>query len=90
MAASTVRRVILTEDELKSLVAQSVRETLMVLGVDAENPLEMQRDFQHLREWRQTTDSIKSKTAMVIITVLVTGALGALYVGIKGMLVAGR
>lgn len=43
----------MTRDELRELIAETVRETLTQMGADPAHPLEMQRDFQHLRQWRR-------------------------------------
>ena len=40
----------LTQEDLKKLIAEAVRETLMQMGADPSDPIEMQRDFQHLRQ----------------------------------------
>ena len=48
----------MTHDELRALVAGTVRETLVQLGVDPSDPLEMQRDFQHLRQWRESGEEL--------------------------------
>lgn len=52
---------------------------LIRLGVDVTKPLEMQRDFAHLRKWRQSVDAVSSVSLKVIVTTLVTGTLGVIY-----------
>lgn len=83
------RQILMTEDQLQDLVKnvarETVRETLTSLGADVEKPLEMQRDFQHLREWRTTTESVKSKTVLALLTLLVSGTVAAFWVGFKEM-----
>ena len=37
---------------LKEVIRETVRETFTQLGIDGEHPLEMQRDFQYLRDLR--------------------------------------
>lgn len=71
-----------TDAEVRRIVRETVMETLLSLGVDHENPLEMQQDFQHLRDWRVATQSVKRKGVGVMVTVLVTGMIGALIVGL--------
>lgn len=72
----------LTEQEIERIVEKSVRKTLVTMGVDCTDPLEMQRDFQALRDWRRASESIRSKGVMTVIGILVAGTLGALWVGI--------
>lgn len=43
----------MTHEELQKLIAEAVRQTLVQMGADPSNPIEMQRDFQHLRQWRK-------------------------------------
>jgi len=73
----------LTDDQLKSLVEKTVHDTLVRLGVDATNPIEMQHDFQHLREWREATGAFRNKGILVIITTIIAGVLAAAWVGFK-------
>lgn len=82
----TDRQVVMTEEQLRALVSSSVRETLLLLGVDASNPIEMQRDFQHLREWRLTVTRVKSKGVLTMLTILVSGTAAAFWVGFKEIL----
>jgi hypothetical protein len=70
-------------EELKDIVAESVRQTLMQLGIASNDPIEMQKDMQHLREWRQTMDSVKSKGMLTIMTMFCTGIAAALWLGFK-------
>lgn len=85
MAASHEESIVFTVQELKALVSATVVETLVKLGVDAENPIEMQRDFSHLREWRQTTESLKRRGALAVLSMLLAGGAAALWLGIKAL-----
>lgn len=73
----------LTPDEARALIREAVRETFLMLGVKVDDPIEVQKDFQHLREWRTTTDSIKSKGLLTLMGILVSGLVAAAWVGIK-------
>ncbi|UGL62760.1 hypothetical protein [Xanthomonas phage FMYAK-P1] len=73
----------LTPDEARALIREAVRETFLMLGVKVDDPIEVQKDFQHLRDWRLTTDSVKTKTLVAMVGVAVTGLAGALMLGIK-------
>jgi hypothetical protein len=76
----------LNKEELHDLVRLVVKETLVGLGADVENPMEMQQDFQSLREWRITADTIKKKTLVVCIGTIVAGIIAAIWIGIKSIL----
>jgi hypothetical protein len=71
------------KEEVKIIVAESVRQTLMQLGIASNDPIEMQKDMQHLREWRQTMDSVKSKGVITITAMFFTGIAAALWLGFK-------
>jgi hypothetical protein len=47
---------------------------------------EMRADFQHLRRWRKSAEQAQSYTFKAVITVIVTGFVGAVWLGIKVML----
>ncbi len=47
---------------------------------------EMRADFQHLRRWRKSVEQAQSYTFKAVITVIVAGLLGAVWLGIKVML----
>jgi PBSX family phage terminase large subunit len=47
---------------------------------------EMRADFQHLRRWRKSVEQAQSYTFKAVITVIVTGLVGAVWLGIKVML----
>lgn len=51
----------MTHDDLRKLIAEAVRETLVQMGADPSNPIEMQRDFQHLRQWRTAGEDLRAK-----------------------------
>lgn len=73
-----------TDDEIRAIVKATVAETLVKLGVDIEDPLEVQADFRHLRSWRQSSDTIKRQGLVTAVGVLVIGVLGLIWAAIKG------
>ena len=70
-------------EELKEVVKEAMIETLVGLGIQASDPMEMQRDHQFLREIRLTAEKVKTKGILVSVGVLVTGLLGLLGIWIK-------
>lgn len=71
----------LTREELKALMKETVEETFIKLGLKIDDPIEVQKDFQHLREWRVTVTSLKMKALVAAVGVVVTGSLAAIWVG---------
>jgi phage terminase large subunit len=47
---------------------------------------EMRADFQHLRRWRKSVEQAQSYTFKAVITVIVTGFVGAVWLGVKVVL----
>ncbi len=80
------RPINLTERDVKAIVAEAVRETLIELGIAHDDPLEMQKDFQHLREWRLASEMVRRKGLMTMISILAAGILAAFWVGLKQFL----
>jgi hypothetical protein len=47
---------------------------------------ELRADFQHLRRWRKSVEQAQSFTFKAAITIIVTGFVGAVWLGVKVML----
>ena len=77
---------LLTQAEAQELIRATVRETFLLLGVKVDDPIEVQKDFQHLREWRTTTDSVKSKGMLTIVGIAVSGLVAAFWLGFKELI----
>ncbi|MHC2333092.1 hypothetical protein ACVIW0_002381 [Bradyrhizobium sp. USDA 4454] len=52
----------------------------------AKTITQMRADFQHLRRWRRSVEQAQSYTFEAVITVIATGFLGAVWLGIKATL----
>jgi hypothetical protein len=48
--------------------------------------IELRADLQHLRRWRRSVEQAQSYTFKAVITIIVTGLLGAVWLGIKVVL----
>jgi len=75
-----------TSTEQKDIIKETVKETLLLLGLDITDPLSLQRDFQHLREWRESTERLRANGIIAVIGVVVVGGCTALWLGIKQQL----
>lgn len=47
---------------------------------------EVRADFQHLRRWRKSVEQAQSYTFKAVITVIATGLMGAVWLGVKVVL----
>jgi len=70
---------------VEQIVRRTVGEMLSGMGVDHGDPLSLQKDFARLREWRAASEQIKSKGIVTVFMVALTGAVGALVVGLRHM-----
>lgn len=79
-------KITLTRGEMKELIEEAVEDAFTKMGLDTSQPLEMQRDFQHLRDWRLATNSLRDKGMLTILVTLITGGAAALWLGIRTLL----
>ena len=74
----------MTEEEFKKVITSTVKETLTNLGCQTDDPIEMQKDFAHLRDGRLSTEAIRKKGTLAAIGFFVVAALGYLLKVITG------
>ncbi len=86
MAQDAPKSMTMSESEVQVLIQKTVNTTLTKLGIDYEDPLEMQRDFQHLREFRLSMERIKNKTMMSVIGTVIVGLMAAFWIGFRHLL----
>jgi hypothetical protein len=76
----------LHHDEIDAVVLKTIATILISFGIEEEDRKELRADFQHLRRWRKSVEQAQSYTFKAVITVIVTGFVGAVWLGIKVML----
>lgn len=74
----------MTEAEIRRIVTETVEQTFMRLGIEADDPLEVQKDMQHLRQWRESINTVKRQGMITAIGIVTAGVLGAVWLAIKG------
>lgn len=74
----------MTEAELNKIVSQAVAETLLKLGIDTSDPVELQKDMAHLRAWRESVQTVKRQSLITAIGILTVGVLGLIWAALKG------
>jgi hypothetical protein len=75
-----------TRDQVKTIVQETVRETLTSLGMNIDDPVALQKDMHHLREWREGTDAVKRKGMLVIVGTLVAATMSLIWLGARSYL----
>jgi len=76
--------VTLTEKQLHNLVKETVNETLLTLGMNTNDPIEVQKDFQYIREFRVGATAVKRRGVMTLVSLLVTAIAGLIWVSVTG------
>ena len=76
----------LHRDDLDALVLRTIATILTSFGIEEEDRRELRADFQHLRRWRKSVEQAQSYTFKAVITVIVSGLVGAVWLGIKLMI----
>lgn len=77
------RSIIMSESEIRLLVQQSVTVTLTSLGITHNDPNAMQRDFQYLRDSRETSEAVKKKAWLTLIGTFIVGIISLVTMGLK-------
>jgi hypothetical protein len=70
-------------DEIDAIVLKTIATVLTSFGINEDDRRELRADLSHLRRWRRSVEQAQSYTFRAIITVIVTGFLGAVWLGIK-------
>jgi len=73
----------LHRDDIEAIVLRAIATILTSFGMEEEDRRELRADFQHLRRWRKSVEQVQSYTFKAVITIIVAGILGALWLGIK-------
>jgi hypothetical protein len=76
----------LHHDDIDAVVLKTVATILSSFGIEEEDRRELRADFQHLRRWRRSVEQAQSYTFKAVITVITTGFIGAVWLGIKATL----
>jgi hypothetical protein len=76
----------LHNDDVDTVVLKTIATILTSFGIEEEDRRELRADFQHLRRWRKSVEQAQSYTFKAVITIIVTGLVGAVWLGVKVML----
>jgi NADPH-dependent glutamate synthase beta subunit-like oxidoreductase len=76
----------LCHDDIDAVVLKTVATILTSFGIEEEDRQEVRADFQHLRRWRKSVEQAQSFTFKAVITIIVSGFVGAVSLGVKVML----
>lgn len=77
---------VLDREELRTLMHDAVVEGMSTLGIDARNPLDVQKDMQFVRELRLMSEKVKQKTYLTMAALVAAALVGAVWLGVKSVL----
>jgi uncharacterized membrane protein len=95
MTEDDIRRVVLqvmeaererSAEHIDQTVIQTISAILTSFGIEEDERKELRRDFAHLRKWRKSVETVERVGWTAAVTVIVTGILGALWLGVKTLL----
>jgi hypothetical protein len=73
-------------EDIDAIVLKAIATTLASFGIEEEDRKELRADLQHLRRWRRSVEQAQGYTFKAVITVIVAGLVGAVWLGVKVML----
>lgn len=82
MTEAEIRAIV--DDVAKQAAKEAVKEIFLTLGIKTDDALEVQKDMQHLREWRESVATVKRQSLMTAIGIITAGILGLIWVAVKG------
>jgi hypothetical protein len=69
--------------EADEVVLRTIATILTSFGIEEEDRAELRADFAHLRRWRKSVEQAQGYTFKIVVTAIVGGFIGALWLGIK-------
>lgn len=82
----------LKREEIEEVVEQTIERTFLRFGIDLSTPekvVQFQDDLRYVREWRTSMAAVRRAGLTAAIGTLVTGAIAALLIGLRGMMGGG-
>jgi hypothetical protein len=76
----------LHNNEIDEVVLKTIATILTSFGIEEEDRAELRADFVHLRRWRKSVEQARGYGLKAIVTVIISGVIGAFWLGFKTML----
>jgi hypothetical protein len=95
MTEDDIRRVVIqtmdaersrSTEHIDQTVIQTISAILTSFGIEEDERKELKADFAHLRKWRKSVETVERVGWTAAVTVIITGILGALWLGVKVLL----
>lgn len=76
----------LHNNEIDEVVLKTIATILTSFGIEEEDRAELRADFVYLRRWRKSVEQAQGYGLKAIVTVIISGVIGAFWLGFKTML----
>lgn len=76
----------LHNNDIDEVVLRTIATILTSFGIEEEDRTELRADFVHLRRWRKSVEQAQGYGLKAIVTVIISGVIGAFWLGFKTML----
>jgi low affinity Fe/Cu permease len=73
-------------EKLDETVLKTVSAILTGFGIEDDERKEIKADFRYLRRFRNSAESVHRVGTATIVTVLITGVLGAIWLAVKTLI----
>ncbi|MGK7058753.1 MULTISPECIES: hypothetical protein [Bradyrhizobium] len=74
------------QESIDAFVLKAVASVLTSFGIEHDDRKELRADLQHVRRWRKSVEQAQSYTFKAVITVIATGLMGAVLLGVRVVL----
>ncbi|MDB5611686.1 MAG: hypothetical protein JWP25_8586 [Bradyrhizobium sp.] len=73
----------LNHSDIDAVILKTIATTLTSFGIEEEDRRELRADLYHLRRWRESVEQAQSYTFKAAITIMVTGLVGTMWLGVR-------
>lgn len=77
---------LLSAKDIDTVALKTIATILQSFGIEEIDRIELKEDLAHLRRWRKSVEQAQGYTFKIVITTIVGGFLGALWLGFKVLL----
>lgn len=72
--------------QIDPVTLKAIVDILTSFGMEEADRKELRADLIHLRKWRQSVEQAQGLALKTVISIIVTGFIGAVWLGIKAIL----
>jgi hypothetical protein len=86
VAETLIEQQRICREDIDAVVVRTVATILTSFGIEEEDRQELRADLQSLRRWRRSVEQAQSYALKAVITVIATGLLAAIWLGLGAAL----